>query len=57
MERYVPTTLTAIVLLTILMFTVEAKEIEVKVVTLTGKSLPVRLEQDATVRTLKVMYF
>ena len=57
MERHVPTTLTAIVLLTILMFTVEAKEIEVKVVTLTGKSLPVRVEQDATVRTLKVMYF
>ena len=37
-----------------LMFTGEAKEIEVNALTLTGKSFPVFVEHDASVRMFKV---
>ena len=41
-------------LFALLKFTDERKEIKVKVVTLTGKSIPVYVEHDATIRMLKV---
>ena len=37
-------------------FTGEAKEIKVNALTLTGHSLPVFVEHDASIRTLKVIH-
>ena len=49
-----PSTLVVIALLMSLVLEGETKEIKVKAVTLTGKSLSVLVEHDASVRDLKV---
>ena len=55
MARCLPRTSVVIALLIALSLKGEAKKIKVKALTLTGKSLPLLVEHDATVRDLKVI--